>query len=213
MAPSAGGSGTAVPPQSVESAVGICSTEEGAQWIASKSRYSPPGNVYPAIVQSDEYGPIEAIQTLYVQTQASGAAKFGEFEIADHREVRFDASKIMITGLRGPVNVDLSERQIRIGRRSFADPKTVSLFQTLGRLLADLGSQCKHQGIRGSRLRTRAYEDSIGIEFNYGPVVVRLEALSNGPVNPERLYVLDVVESKDSVLWAQERNAAASRAP
>jgi len=202
---------TAPPSQPVDSGVRVCSTEEGAQWIAAKGRYSPPGNVYPAIVQGDEYGPIEAIQTVYAQAQASGAAKFGELEITGDQEVRSDASKIVITGLKGPVSVDLSERQIRIGRRSFADSKTISLFQTLGRLLADLGSQCKHQGIRGSHLRTRAYKDSIGIEFSYGPVVVRLEALSNGPANSERLYLLDVVKSKDSSLWARERNVGAKQ--
>jgi hypothetical protein len=198
------GSETATPPETIGSGVRACTTEEGAKWIAAKGRHRLPGNAYPAIVQGDEYGPIEAIHTFYAQ--ASGTTSVGQFEIEGQREVSTDASRIMITGPRGPVNVDLSEKQIRIGVRSFVDPKAISVFQALQRVLADLGAQCEYQGIRGSRLRTRAYKDVIRIEFGYGPVVVQLEAASNGRANPERLYALDVAESEDSFLWRSTQN-------
>lgn len=196
----------AAPSQSLDD--GVCSTAEGARWVAEKDHYSPPDNVYPAILQGNDLGPIEAIQTLYAQAQASGAAKFGELEVEEHGQVKSGVSEIRVTGQRGPVKVALSDEGIRIGHRLFSDPKTTSLFQVLRRLLDDLGSHCKYQGLRGSRLRTRGYKDFVRIELNYGAIVVHLEAASNGPANPERLYVLDVLESKNSFLWGHEHDAS-----
>lgn len=203
VSPSQAKSGADAPPTSALKDPKFCSAEDGAKWIAIKARYSPPGNVYPQIIQGDEYGTIEAIQTLYAQ--ASGTTMFGTMGIQGHQEGKSDASKIMLTGSGEPVTVDVSEKSTRIGRRAFPDPRTASLFRTLGRLLADLGAECTHQGVRGSRLRSRAYKDNIRVEFSYGPVIVTLDALSNGPANPERLYVLDIMEPKDSLLWVNEQ--------
>ena len=110
-------------------------------------------------------------------------------------------------GSRKPAEIELSETRIRIGQRPFGDAKTILLFQTLQRLLVDLGSQCTQRGVRGRHLGTRAYRDDVRVEFSYGPVVVMLEGASNGPASPERLYVLDVIETKNS-LWASDRDAS-----
>jgi hypothetical protein len=186
--------------QTAEQEVKDCSTEDGAKWIAMKARYRPPDNDLPGIVQGGDYGPIEAIEAFYVL--ASGTTRHGDFGIQHHREAKSDVSRIVITGTREPVIVELSEKRIRIGRRSFRDPKTISLFRTLGRLLADLGSECTQQGVRGIRIRNRSYRHTTNIEFSFGPVVVTLESDSNGPVNPVRIYVLDIVEPKDTFEWA-----------
>lgn len=183
-----------------------CSSEDATRWLGSKAGYRPAGEGYPQIIQGQDYASVEAIRTLYVE--ASGTAKLGEFGFEDHREGKADASKIVITGARKTVDIELGSR-IRIGQRFFADKGTIFLFQTLGRLLTELGSQCRPQGVRGRRLGTRAYRDNIRIEFSYGPVVVSLESASNGPANPERLYVLDMIESKSSLLWAEERPVSA----
>jgi hypothetical protein len=209
---------TAALPETNQPGTRACSAERAAQWIAEKQRYARPDNEYQQIMQGSEYGPVEAIRTFYVQALASETKALGadvpwDIEFAAQREVRSDASRIVIAGTRGSVNVDLSEKKIGIGRRAFTDPKAISVFRTLGRLLADLGSHCKHQGIRASRYGTRAYREFIRIEVNYGPVVVQLEALSNGPANPERVYLLDLVAPKDSYFWDAAAKADTRQAP
>jgi hypothetical protein len=185
-----------------------CSAEDAAKWIANRNRYSPSKNDLATIVQSDEYEPIDAIRTLYVQV--SGTTKFGEVGIEGHLEVEGAPSGIRIAGKRRAADVELSDTQVKIGQRFFREPKTVSLFRTLAHVLADLSSECIHQGVRGIHLRTRAYRDNLRLEFGYGQVVVSLESLSNGPVSPYRLYVLDIIEPKDSLMWAREEPANGS---
>ena len=182
-----------------------CSTEDATKLLAARASYRPRGEVIPQIIQGGEYAPIEAIRALYVA--ASGTTKLGEFGFEDHHDATAESSRILIAGSRKPAEVELSESRIKIGPRSFGDPRTILLFQTLERLLVDLGAQCTQQGVRGRHLGTRAYRDDVRVEFSYGPVVVMLEGASNGPTNPERLYVLDVVEAKDS-LWASDRGAS-----
>lgn len=196
--------------RSTEERIGDCSSEEeAARWARQKGRYSPPGNVYPAIIQGEEYGPIEAIQAFYAQVREASAPRFGEFHVEVNAELSSGGTGITVSGQRGPVTIELSPSRVRIGHRSFSDSKTISLFQTLGRILSDLGAQCRYRGIRGSRLRTRGYKDFVRIEFSYGSVVVHLEAASSGPGDAERLYVLDLQQAKDSLLWAHEEGASA----
>ena len=177
----------------------VCLTEDGAEWASVKARYSDPGNVHPQIIQGNDYEPIQAIQLFY--EQISGTSKPGAFGTDDHRDFDSDGSKITIVG-SGRVTVDVSEKAVTIGSRSFRDPSTSTLFRTLGRLLRDVGLQCKRDGVRGMRLGTRSYRDSTRIQFAYGPIVVTLESASNGRGDPERLYVLDIIEAEDSLLWA-----------
>lgn len=191
------------PPATAEERPKTCSTEDGAKWIASKARYSLPDNPYPAVVQGDDYESIDAIIVLFVQV--SGASKHGQFGIQDHRDSNAEATKITISGPPEAVKIELSETQIRMGRRTFRHPSTIFLFRTLGQVLLDVGYECTHLGVRGLRVRTRAYKDSVQIEFNYGPIVVSLSTLSNGPANPERLYVLDIIKVTESLMWANER--------
>jgi hypothetical protein len=174
----------------------VCSAEDAAKWIAAKSRYSPPWNDYPQIIQGNEYGPIDAILSLYVQLART--TKHGTFGTEDHREFESNGSGIKISGTPKSLIIELSEKRVKIGGRSFNQPRTITLFRTLGQLLTDIGSECTSQGVRGIRLGTRAYHDAITIEFSYGSVIVTLGCLANGPSDSERLYILEVVESKDA---------------
>jgi hypothetical protein len=142
---------------------------------------------------------VVAVEALFFQ--ASKTTGFGEFGIQDQRAAESDGSKITITGSKTSLAIGISEKQVRIGQRSFTDPATISLFQTLGRLMADLGAECKLQGVRGKRRNTRATLAITVIELSYGAVVVALHADSNGPTHPTRLYTLDVMHPKESFLW------------
>lgn len=176
-----------------------CKTRDGTTWLGAKAQYRATDVGYPQIIQGQEYAPIEAIQALYAAV--SGTSKLGDFGFEDPRELRVDGAKIVVTGSKESVEIELGKR-VRVGQRVFADPRTKVLFQTLGRLLTELGSQCKAHGVRGRHMGTRAYRDAVRFEFSFGPVVVSLESAANGPRNRERLYVLDVVEVGQSALWA-----------
>lgn len=177
-----------------------CSTQNATQLIVEEEHHGVPRNVDAAGTQGHEYAPVDAIQTLY--TLLAGHARPGTFQV-EAAEIRSNGPRISITGREGPVDIGFWENQIEIGRRPFTDLKTISLFHALERVLVGLEPACRHEGVRGSRLRTRAYKDFVRIEFGYGAVVVRLEAASNGPSNPERLYALHALGSEKSLLWGE----------
>ena len=111
------------------SAVGArdCSSEDATKLLTSKAGYRPAGERYPQIIQGQDYAPVEAVRALYIE--ASGTTKLGEFGFEDHREGKVEASKIVITGARKVVDVELGSR-IRIGQRAFSDAGTILLFRT-----------------------------------------------------------------------------------
>jgi hypothetical protein len=198
-APSEGASG-AVAPSVAEPKV--CTNDDARKWIAVQDRYNASIEDLPSANKADEYKPIEAIQAFYAQV--SGSSKHGSFGVQDHFRVETDASKIVIMGGHAPVIVQLSEKQIKVGRRTFYDRITIALFRSLGQLLTDLGKECKQQGVRGIRLRTRGYKDTARVEFSYGAVVVTLRGFSNNPDSPLHSYGLDIVEPKHSLTWVHE---------
>jgi hypothetical protein len=167
-----------------------------------KKRYQWVDAGYPQLAQGDEYSPIEAVQALYVGIV--GSNRHLSFGAERGLASRVENTQILIGSPTETVTVALGEDRVKVGSRLFNDQRTVSLFGTLGRVLTDIGAHCEHQGIRGMRYANRAYRDVMQIEFSYGPLVVRLEGLSNGPTNPERYYGLDVVWAVDSSLWRDE---------
>jgi len=183
-----------------------CSSDDATKWLGAKATYRPAGEGSPQIIQGQDYAPIEAVQALYIE--ASGTRKLGEFGFEDQYEGKAEASRIVVTGFKKSADIELGSG-VKIGQRVFSDDATTLLFRTLRRLLADLSSRCTQRGVRGRRLGTRAYRDNVRVEFSYGSVVVSLESASNGPADPERLYVLDLVESRSSALWAESRAASA----
>ena len=184
-----------------------CTAEDGAGWLNRRNSYRPSDEPYPQLIQGQEYEVTDAIATLY--SEASPTRKFGEFGVDDQYDCQADASTIVIHGPKKTVSVELSDHQVRIGRRSFGSEATVTLFRAFARLLIDLGSQCRLSGARGRRLRTRAYREKVVFEFDYGPVVVTLASASNGPTDPERLYVLDLIPVERADLWRPHRTAPA----
>lgn len=86
---------------------------------------------------------------------------------------------------------------------SFSSDKTVALFSTLRRLLADLSQAHACAVVRFDQFTTRAYKRRSILEFDLGPTVVVVDAFSNGRDNEERLYILDAVERKDSFFWGE----------
>jgi len=71
----------------------------------------------------------------------------------------------------------------------------------LSRLLGDLETTFWPARVKGTRYTNSGYRDIVVIEFCYPALVVAVSALSNGSKNAERLYVLDLIEQNDSLLW------------
>jgi hypothetical protein len=48
------------------------------------------------------------------------------------------------------------------------------------------------------------YKKRTTIQFDSDPEIVVIDSFSNGPKDEERLYILDVVQRKDSMFWRRE---------
>jgi hypothetical protein len=75
------------------------------------------------------------------------------------------------------------------------------LFATLKRILTDLSKTGMCAGVRFDQFATRAYAKRTILEFDFGTTIVVLDSFSNGPSDGERLYVLDIVDRKESFFW------------
>ncbi len=75
------------------------------------------------------------------------------------------------------------------------------LCQTLYHVLSDLSKSGSTSSVQYAQFQTRAYRLRTIFEFRLRDNVVVLDCFSNGPDDLERLYVLDIEPSKDSLFW------------
>jgi hypothetical protein len=97
--------------------------------------------------------------------------------------------------------VSAKPNAVWIGNQIFKHPPTVVLFQTLLRVLTDLSDKFQSDGLLATQYRSRGYYRNTQIEFSFSSIVVDFESADN-PGSPERLYLLDAVHPKESLLWA-----------
>jgi hypothetical protein len=150
-----------------------------------KNKYRPAGNPFPQIIQADDYATIRAIETLERTLHLS----FLE-TISCEKLIH------VVTVVRnGP------EQFVLIGSSKYSSDDTIVVFETFERIVADLTRRHSCDGGRAEHHAARAYRRITIIDVDFGPNVVELESLSNGPDDSERLYVLDVVPRKESFFW------------
>ncbi|MGC2423972.1 MAG: hypothetical protein WA666_06420 [Nitrospirota bacterium] len=158
----------------------------------------PNAHGFPQIIQATDYATIEGIETLYDELK-----KFREDKIsceAGRESIIFkqggtDSKVIVNIPLNGPVI---------IGHKSYSGQHEIKLFATLNSLLTDLSKKRECAGIKYDQFPTRAYKKRTIIEFDFSPQVVTLEAFSNGPKDEERLYILDLVDRKESFFFEKK---------
>jgi hypothetical protein len=158
----------------------------------SKESYRPYSHPFPQIIQASDYPTIEAIEALAhdmnVQRSAVACASGKVLELRSSEANQ----SILILVRNGRVSFSGHE---------YSNDKTLALFSTLQRILGDL-SPTPCVATRADQFATRAYKRRSILEFDLGSTVLVVDALSNGPDNDERLYILDTVQRNESFFWA-----------
>ena len=72
-----------------------------------------------------------------------------------------------------------------------------NLFQLLSTLTAQFGNP---RQVRFAQFQSRIYKTRTFIEFDFGPKILAIESDANGPGSPQRCYILDVIDRKNSML-------------
>jgi hypothetical protein len=161
-------------------------------WVARKEQFKPYSHNFPQIIQATDYPTVQAIESLYEVLQTSGAPNAVWRKTEDG--LRFWHGSRTET-------VRVSGDEVVIADRTFKDRNTATLFSTLIKTLSVFADRQDCRVLRFFQLGTRAYLRRTTIEFACLPEVLTLESYSNGPENPERLYVLDIVKDSESLQW------------
>lgn len=163
-----------------------------------KDKYRQYANGYPQIIQAQDYKTIQSIESLF-----SGLSKLGEEGI--DFDIRSNALIFKLKNNKAKsVVVETSDsKKVSINNVHYSRSNTRLLYATLIKVLSDLSAESKCEAVAFTQHPTKAYKKRTIIEFKYGAKVVDLDCFSNGPNNPERLYVLDLIDTKDSYFWGK----------
>jgi hypothetical protein len=166
----------------------------------NKGAYRPPSSDYHQVIQARDYGTIVAIESLYASLEPFAEEVWLNASTNWQSSGKAPAPRPTAPGFAVITHMpDLVETSLA----EFISTESHVLFATLTKILADLAAHTPCQGVRFTQFKTRAYTRRTVIEISYGTQVVALEAFSNGPTDDEGLYVLDVVEKRESVLWSK----------
>lgn len=177
--------------------------ERVSAWLVRAQEFRPLGNEFPQVIQADDYETITSIEVLYgaVQALSRNPRHWPLLDPPEPLAFRVDLDTIVISGPTQSVSIEVDEQQVSFAGRSFRTPATITLFRTLHTLLVELTSGFAPVGVLGTQFATRAYGSFTRLHFSFGTLVVELEGAHSGRSNPERLYVLDLVRSSESLLW------------
>lgn len=179
--------------------------EVAKHWIQSRGGHEVEKTAYQEsyiaarVLEEREYRTISAVQQFYkaaIRLADSHSGSFGESYF-----VTVDPNKITLAlGARSLV-VDITDEGVQIRGRWFRDPSSHRVFSEVAALLLDISTKLGSAGARGTSYATRVYKNITRIEFNYPPVVIALEAYSNGPESEESFCVVNVIPDSHSLLW------------
>jgi hypothetical protein len=174
-----------------------------------RSKYGPdPGSGFPQIIQADDYATIEFIEALCRSLAQLPRGKEKPDQFGQPVGVTVAAAALTFHSLRDPTSavrvVRHDAETIQIQEAPFKDKPTVILFTTLLRILTDFSKEGACRGARFVQFGTKSYKTRSVVEFDFGPRVVVVDSLSNGPKDDERLYILDVIPRKESMFWSRE---------
>lgn len=139
---------------------------------AVKDSYRPDAHPFPQIIQDNDYQTIEAIEA-FVSKLKSG----------------------------GHDTAACSNAQNLVSQANYPHAKAAAFFATLKRLQGDLSHNETCRAVKFEQFSTPAYARRTIVEFDFGAIVVVVDAFSNGSANDEHLYILDAVERSRSYFW------------
>lgn len=179
---------------------GLClvTFASGRAYADAKDKYRPSAHGYTQVIQGHDYQTIIAIESLFVDLSKLG--KDGNKFVAGNGAITF---KSITNELRTLVVHIPDEKSVTFGGVAYKDPNTVMLFSTLSKILAIVSKNTKCNDAKYQQFPTRAYKTRTIIEFDCGKQVIAVDSLSNGPEDDERLYVLDLVDRKESFFWGK----------
>jgi hypothetical protein len=164
--------------------------------------YGPyPPDTYPQVIQSDDYPTIQFIETLYSKLAAAAPAQnpaqfartidcdFTPGALRFHSKTTPSKSFLLQQPQNQPLRVDNAAKPTARYR--------TTLFQLLSTLTAQFGNPTQ---VRFAQFHSRIYKTRTFIEFDFGPKILAIESDANGPDSPQRCYILDVIDRKDSML-------------
>ncbi len=158
----------------------------------------PYSQGFSQIIQEIDYPTIEAIEGLLAELRK---LPNGDISCATAKE---SISLKQRSGRGGEVLVSVPrDGPVSISGRPYRSKKTLVLFDTLKKVLADLSAKTPCAGVKYDQFATRAYKKRTIIEFDFGSQIVVIDAFSNGPKDDERLYVLNLIARKDSFFWSR----------
>ena len=183
-------------PRSVEDRAGF--------WLGRAHEFKPIDDDFPQIVQSNDYDTIASIEALYSALQALShdPKKWPSLDPAEPLAFRIDDDAIVVSGGDRSVSIKVDDRQASFAGRTFRKPSTVTLFRALHAVSQALAAEFPPVGVLGTQFATRAYQRSTRLHFSFGPLIIELEGAHNGLSSPERLYILDLARTRESLLWS-----------
>jgi hypothetical protein len=163
-----------------------------------KEPYRPYPHPYPQIIQASDYPTIDAIEALFRDLKKSGddemSCETGATTITLKRRNDANLGVLISVPEKGPASV---------GEQHYLARETIVLLTTLKRILTDLSKTTSCSRVRFDQFGARAYKKRTIIEFDFGAAIVLVDSFSNGPHDGERLYVLDIIDRKDSYFWGR----------
>jgi hypothetical protein len=171
----------------------------------AKETYAPdPGAGYPQILQSNDYPTIAFIEAWYKKLSAIAPAR--ALQATASAELN-QATLVIRSQTETKTAVALrmeGTARVLLGDRPFEDPAIATLCSTLLKIFADLEKSEKCRQVSFIQFGTRTYRRRTLIAFDFGPRVLQIDCASNGPKDDERLYILDLIDRKESYFWRSE---------
>jgi len=152
---------------------------------------------YPQIIQDGDYATIEFIESFYSVLNKSKSDEFFCRSTALALSCGDEKTSNII--------FQIDKNVIKItGHKTFSDTKTITLARKLFDTINSLKKNDDPIECKFSSFATIAYRKRTVIEFDLGAKIVVVDSFSNGPKDPERLYILDSIDREQSLFFFQK---------
>jgi hypothetical protein len=174
--------------------------------LADTYRIESLEDQFPQIIQRHNYDTIVFIEALCDDLMAIAPEKQSTEEIGKTVTLEVGGDRLIFhsrSDQRRTVSLRVENRTTTLGQQRFTSAATAALVGSLMNLVGDLATTEDCREVRFEQFGTRAYKNRTVVEFDFGAKVVELEAMSNGPRDAERLYILDLMDRRKSYFWGR----------
>ncbi len=163
--------------------------------------FKPYPHPFPQIIQASDYASIVSIESLFADVSRISVATDPVFGFACTFAVSDDTVTFSSSSAQEHVVIQLHDSGVVVNGTAPTNPATVTLYRTLFNVLARMTVPSRQGQVRLAQWGATSYKTLTRFEFTVGSQIVELASDSNGPANPERLYVLDLIDRQDSLLF------------